>query len=64
VANGARARAPAFGLIQVRESEIREREKKERGNKIGGWEKWRKKETGLVNPTRSFIENLPVGHKQ
>jgi hypothetical protein len=53
------AQAPTLGPFQVRVSEIREREKKER--KIGeaagvvGEKKERKKETGRVNPTRSFL---------
>ena len=41
----------------VRESEIREREKREKMREgVGGWrKKKRKKETGWVNPTRSFL---------
>jgi hypothetical protein len=60
VANGARARAPASDPIQVRESEIREREKKE-GER---WERRLKKREGesegWVKPDPTRIgETLP-----
>jgi hypothetical protein len=54
-ANGARALILGHG-VSVRESEIRERKKREDERRLEWLEKKeRKKETGRVNPTRSFL---------
>jgi hypothetical protein len=48
----------------VRERVREKREDKKMKERRRLRKKREKEETGRVNPTRSFIENLPVGHKQ